>query len=295
MTRQLILVHGRAQEHRSADDVKSEWVDALKAGLADIGLSLPIPETDIHLPYYGDTLFDLVAGRPADEVAEIIVRGDGEGEQEQEFIRSMLLEIQHAKGITDEQVQQLSDEVITERGITNWKWVRAVAKALDTYFPGASGTTVALATRDVYLYLRTIGFQNVIDSGVRSAFQPNQEAVVVAHSLGTVVAYSLLRREGSALGWKVPLFVTLGSPLAVTVIKDTLAPIKHPSCVKSWFNAMDPRDIVALYPLDAGHFRIDPAIENKIDINNPTPNRHGITGYQPDPVVCKRIYDALTQ
>ncbi len=295
MTRQLVFVHGRAQEHRDALEVKEEWIGALREGLRKNGLSLPISEADIRFPYYGQTLYDLVAGRSDDEVAKVIVRGEGAGEQETQFIRSMLLEIQRANGITDEQVDRLVDEAVRERGFLNWEWVQTVLKALDTYIPGASGASVALATRDVYRYLRNPGFQNVIDSGVRSAFNPGVETVVVGHSLGTVVSYSLLRREGHSLGWKVPLYVTLGSPLAVQVIKDALAPIKHPRCVTKWFNAMDERDVVSLYPLDPAHFRIDPQIENKTDVDNPTTNRHGITGYLSDAVVAKRLYEALVQ
>jgi len=36
-----------------------------------------------------------------------------------------------------------------------------------------------------------------------------------------------------------------------------------------------------------------PAIENKNDVANDTSNHHGITGYLKDPVVAKRLYDAL--
>jgi hypothetical protein len=104
----------------------------------------------------------------------------------------------------------------------------------------------------------------------------------------------LLRREGAAQGWVVPLFVTVGSPLAVTAVKRSLSPIEHPSCAARWFNACDPRDVVALYPLKAPHFDIDPKIDNKVDVDNHTANRHGISGYLDDAVVARRIYDALT-
>jgi hypothetical protein len=111
--------------------------------------------------------------------------------------------------------------------------------------------------------------------------------------LGTVVAYNLLRREGMPLRWNIPLLVTLGSPLGVTAIRSSLRPIKHPECVAKWFNAMDERDVVALYPLTRGNFDIDPEIENKTDVDNHTTNRHGISGYLNDKAVAKRIYDAL--
>ncbi len=44
---------------------------------------------------------------------------------------------------------------------------------------------------------------------------------------------------------------------------------------------------------DKDRFDITPAIENKTDVDNPTENRHGISGYLTDAVVAKRIYDAL--
>jgi len=295
MTRQLVLVHGRSQEKKDSVALKAEWIDAFRKGLAKNGLHLPIDESDIRFPYYGDTLYDLVAEKPADEVAKIIVRGDGLGESETQFIRAMLLEIQEQNGITDAQVEALAGGTVTEKGVLNWRWVQKVLEALDTHVPGASSASVALATRDVYLYLRNPGFQNVIDSGVRSAFNAGTETVVVGHSLGTIVSYSLLRREGYSLGWKVPLYVTLGSPLAVRVVKEALSPVKHPQCVSSWFNAMDDRDVVSLYPLDATHFSVDPPIENKTDVDNQTANRHGISGYLSDGVVAKRIYEALTK
>jgi hypothetical protein len=93
--------------------------------------------------------------------------------------------------------------------------------------------------------------------------------------------------------------VTVGSPLAVTEIRKTLralAPCRCPQRVGAWFNALDERDVVALYPLDASNFPLDPvnpAIENKRDVRNKTENRHGIAGYLDDAVVARRIHEAL--
>jgi hypothetical protein len=141
-----------------------------------------------------------------------------------------------------------------------------------------------------------------IDTGMMTAMTAGVESVVVSHSLGTVVAYTLLQREGGTHNWNVPLFVTVGSPLAVNAIRN-LAPgvgevggNRTPACVTAWFNAMDGRDVVSLYPLDVEHFPLTPPdrpIENKTDVDNPTDNRHGISGYLGDPVVAKRIYDAV--
>lgn len=299
MTRQLIFVHGRAQEHKDSIALKAEWIDALNEGLAKSGLSMPIAEHDVRFPFYGDTLYDLTEGVSADAAAEVIVRGLDSGGDEQRFARAVIEEIRRHAGITDAQLAEIGGDQVIQRGPLNWEWSQSVLRAIDRHVPFGSGRSIALFTRDVYRYLKNQGIRDTIDSGVASAMSTSTEMVVVAHSLGTVVAYNLLRQQAQARGWRVPLFVTLGSPLAVTEIRKTLrgmATLRCPAGVSRWFNAMDERDAVALYPLDVASFPLDPAeptIENKRDVRNKTTNRHGIAGYLDDEVVAKRIHDAL--
>ena len=295
MTRQLAFVHGRSQEKLDSDQLKASWITAFEKGLKKSGLDLPIDETDIRFPYYGDSLYDLVSGVDDDKVAEVVVKGKSDSSPDIEFARKMIEEIRIAAGVTDAEVRAVTDAGSLEKGWQNWEWVQNVLEVLDRRLPGASKATVAYATKDVYAYLRNPGFQGVIDEGVRAAITPGVETVVVGHSLGSVVSYNLLARDGERLGWKIPVYVTLGSPLAVRVIKELLSPIKHPPCVGHWFNAMDERDIVSLYALDSAHFPVDPAITNKTNVDNTTDNRHGIAGYLSDKEVAKRIYDALTK
>jgi hypothetical protein len=66
-----------------------------------------------------------------------------------------------------------------------------------------------------------------------------------------------------------------------------------PACVRDWYNAFDPRDVVALYPLDAHNFPIRPPIENKSTVDNFTDNRHGIDGYLGDADVARKIFEAI--
>jgi hypothetical protein len=292
--RQLVFIHGRAQQQKDALALKQSWIEAWREGLAASGLDLPLAEEDIRFAYYGDTLDQLVQGKPADEAAAVIVRGTQEDAEEQAFMRAILDEVQEKAGLTEDMVRAQAPAEAIERGPQNWAWVQAILSALDSHVPGASGASVALFTKDVYQYLKNPGIRAPIDTGVRAAFTPGRETVVVSHSLGTVVAFNVLRNHGEAAGWTVPLFVTLGSPLAVRVIKRSVAPIGHPACAAKWFNAMDERDVVSLYPLDAEHFDISPAIENKTDVDNDTENRHGISGYLSDPVVARRIHEALT-
>lgn len=292
MTKRLVFIHGRSQQDKNSIALKTEWVQSFQDGLRDVGLTIPIAETDIKFPYYGDTLRDLVTG--ANEVADVIVRGTGATQAEQEFIRGMLDEVLKQTTVTQAELDEIVGAEVIQRGPLNWEWVQGILRAIDRHVPFASGTSIAIATYDVYQYLSNAVIANQINDGVLKAMQPGMPTVVVSHSLGTLVAYNLLKNKGTALGWDVPLFVTLGSPLAVTKIKEMITPIGHPKCVKTWFNAMDERDAVALYPLSKKYFPVTPQIENKTDVRNPTENRHGISGYLSDPEVAQRIHAALT-
>ncbi|WP_257386510.1 hypothetical protein [Tahibacter caeni] len=293
-TRRLVFVHGRAQEHKDAQALKDSWVASLRKGLAKSNLTLPIAESDIRFPYYGQALFDRVAGLPDDRVAQVVMRGAGQPADEREFVRAVLAEVAAEVGVSDAEIAAVAEAQIIERGIQNWEWVQRVLVALDRHVPKASKLSIALATEDVSRYLFDPRIGDAIDEGVRAAMVDDVPTVVVSHSLGTVVAYKMLKEMQSHERWNVPLFVTLGSPLAISAIRRRLQPLRHPDYVGRWFNAMDPRDVVALYPLDQANFPIDPAIENKTDVDNFTDNRHGIAGYLEDPVVAQRIHAALS-
>ena len=291
MTR-LVFLHGRAQHDREPAKLKAEWVAGLRTGLAARGLDLPVSDDAIRFPYYGDTLRDLAAGSRT--CADVVVRGDEATGAEDDFLISVLDEIRACAGITDEQLDAAEHTFLRERGMVHQRWVRSVLAAVDAHVPYASGSSIALITRDVYRYLRNIGIRDRIEGGVRAALEAGVPTVLVGHSLGSVVGYNLLCREGEREGWQVPLFVTVGSPLAVGAIKRMIAPLRHPRCVGRWFNALDPRDLVALHPLDAMHFRVDPAVLNKINVDNRTENRHSIGGYLADADVASAIYSSLT-
>jgi hypothetical protein len=304
MPKELVFVHGRAQQRKDSVALKAEWIDAWKKGLAKSGLDLPIPEDRIRFPYYGDTLDQLVSGVSSADAARVVVRGpeNAPDPEQQAFIADVLAEIAERKGVADDEIEAVAREtaimrgegaVVVERGPLNWGWVQSILTAIDKHVPGGSGLSIGLFTRDVYQYITNPVLRQSINDGVRQAMTPGVESVVVSHSLGTVVAYWMLRDEGQAAGWQVPFFVTVGSPLAVTKIKQQLKPIKHPSCVTKWYNAMDRDDVVSLYPLDGKHFGVNPAIENKTDVDNHTDNQHGISGYLDDKEVAKRIHDAL--
>lgn len=298
MPKKLVFIHGRAQQNKGAAALKKEWIAALEKGLKANGLKLPIAVTDIRFPYYGDTLHQLVQGIDPAVAADIVVKGTGPADAaEREFMRDVLLEVAAKQGITNAEIAAEVGAEVVEKGPLNWGWVQGILRVIDRKVPFGSSTSVALFTKDVFQYLTNTGLRQHIDNGVRAAIRSEEPTVVVAHSLGTVVAYNVLRDHGKTQKWNVPHFITVGSPLGVTKIRQTLtsiAPIAQPSCVGSWFNGLDEGDVVALYPLAPPHFDISPkSIRNKRDVDNHTDNQHGIAGYLDDPEVAKTIHDAI--
>ena len=296
MTKKLVFIHGRAQQNKKPDALKQEWIATWEEGLGYNKLDLPIPETDIRFPYYGDTLFQLAQGLDPALAAQIVVKGDvALGAAEKAFMEAVLKEVAEKAGITEEEIEEEITAEVVEKGPLNWEWVQGILKVIDGKVPFGSSAPIALFTRDVYLYLTNAALREHINNGVRAAINADEPTVVVSHSLGTVVAYWLVREEAKARNWQIPTFVTVGSPLGIKKIRQSLSPISALHGVGKWLNAYDEGDVVALFPLKAPHFDLSPfTIENKNDVQNKTDNQHGIAGYLNDPVVAKWIYDAVS-
>lgn len=281
----LVFIHGRAQEGRNPEDVRQEWISALKEGLSKSGLTLPVDPSAIVLPYFGDKLFSLTKNlSEIDETA--IARGSPMIDPILAFQAVALEDIRQGAGISDAEVQALVEGDATSRGPENWPWVLAVVRAIDRWQSGTSADAIQLLLRDVYVYCTRRGVAEAIEEIVRAEIVL-EPTVVVAHSLGTVVAYNILRNDPRSL--QVRKLVTVGAPLAIRAVRKNLVPLKSPKA-GAWFNAFDPRDIVALNPLNAANFPVVPEIVNKGDVDNFTENRHGISGYLTDPIVAREVY-----
>ena len=103
-------------------------------------------------------------------------------------------------------------------------------------------------------------------------------AVVVAHSLGTVIAYDVLSEPRYAAE-PVPLLVTMGAPLGYTEIQDVVTkPLAVPTPVRLWMNFADRADVVTL---DTGLANDFAGGRRLLDtrVNNLSPNNHASCGY----------------
>src|SRR6185369_5032727 len=123
------------QQKKDAAGIKKEWMTAWEKGLAKSGLALPITDADVHFPYYGDTLAQMVAGKTAAEAAQVIVKGPAPTPAEQEVMREMIAEIAMHEGVSEADIRaELSAQVI-DKGPLNWGWVQGILSALDKVRP----------------------------------------------------------------------------------------------------------------------------------------------------------------
>lgn len=185
---------------------------------------------------------------------------------------------------------ELPDDEVVPKGIQNSSPVLALARLADDSFFGQA--LLSQLTEDVVVYLSVEAVQRQVNVIVREAIN-DHPCIVVGHSLGSVVAYRVLRALGTQSN--VVKFVTIGSPLGLATIRKLLLPpaLEHPAGVKSWFNAYDARDIVSLFPLDSATWPVTPQIKNCGEIVNHTENCHGISGYLDDAAVAYEIHAAM--
>lgn len=131
---------------------------------------------------------------------------------------------------------------------------------------------------DVYAYFFG-GLKEQMRKVVRDAIAAvDPPVIVIGHSLGSILAYDVLR-EPSSSTLRVPLFVTVGSPLGVTEVQDVVErPLEVPGSVTAWRNASDARDLVALDHTIRPEYT--PAEKcTDLYVVNDSDNHHGIGEY----------------
>lgn len=303
----LLFIHGRSQEGRSEQELKKEWLGALNGGLSKADKS-KIAASDVAQPFYGDVLLELSKADPAnaDELkrskdadfvkfmAEAAVElSANESEAGNLAINPPPVDPNYflrTKKPAGAPLDQSDIDEMAERGVQNWSWVINTVRHLDETFPAFSEWSIGRLLRDVYLYLTEEKIRTKIDEIVESRFT-SEPTVVVGHSLGTVVAYHILRKKKRNIAG----FITLGSPLGIQAIRKRLEPpaVVRPD-VKTWTNIYDKADIVALNPLNSPSFAMfDDPIED-IAIHNGSDNRHNIKPYISDVETVSRIHKIVS-
>lgn len=255
----IVLVHGIAQSQLSADQLEQAWLPALAGGLRHAGH----PETadqlwrdkrpgglTARMAFYGNIFLD--AGAQGGFSA-----GDLDPEQQELFDQLALAWLQAAgERASDPGDRREATRLLTEltadpigaQGVPGL--LRPVAQGLCRlrwFAPGGFGFAerfVYSALTEVTRYLTDETIREYAQQQVLSQIDADTR-IVVAHSLGSVVAYEALHRISHPV-----VLLTMGSPLALQRIiypKLRPQPSTVPHSVTQWSNIADRDDLVAAF------------------------------------------------
>jgi hypothetical protein len=260
----ILCVHGIGQQLKGEEVVANEWRAALRDGmrLASVPEQNLPQDTDITVAFYGD-MFRIKATKGDNEPYELPDISPG---LEQQLIEYWLAEAEKHTKFTACQGSQPTK--------SGWQpaFVQDAAMKLLRlpFFARLTEQLFVGALKQVSVYFEDSEVRERVKRRMASHLTPDTR-LVVAHSLGSIVAYEVLCRLRSE---KAPALVTLGSPLGIpNLIFDRLDPpplagtAVWPGSVPQWTNIADRHDIVAavkqLAPLFGGKVR-DLIVENEV-------------------------------
>ncbi|MBB4715554.1 hypothetical protein BJ965_005436 [Streptomyces luteogriseus] len=228
----IVGVHGVGKQRLGSNTLLKDWEPALADGLDRAG-GPRLASGDLHMAFYGD-LF-----RPPGRtlaVGDPMFTADDVDEAETELLMEWWAEC-----------ARVDPAVPPPGGDTLARSPRAAQTALrvlqhSRFFGGLSLRALVFDLKQVRRYLMDDDLRVAARKQVEEAIGPDTR-VVVAHSLGSVVAFeALCARPGHG----VRALVTLGSPLGMRMVVDRLRPGPETwPGTTSWTNVIDEGDVVA--------------------------------------------------
>ncbi|WP_405724927.1 hypothetical protein OG607_19945 [Streptomyces sp. NBC_01537] len=234
----VVCVHGIGKQQSGEQSLSNEWVPAMRDGMRRGGAPDAMLGAEVGVAFYGDLFRPpgrrLGVGDPRYKAADV------EGGLEEELLLSWW---RHAAQVDPGVVPPDAQTLVRVPGS-----VQAGLRALSQskFFAEVAMSSLIFDLKQVSRYLTDPQLRGDAIERVWSAMGRDTE-VVVAHSLGSVVAYEALCTMPQD---RVRAFVTLGSPLGVrNLIFERLRP--EPGAWPGgsslvWTNVADAGDVVAL-------------------------------------------------
>ncbi len=264
---QLVFVHGIGRP-RDPQQELAEWTRALADGARAAGFADEISaltmgwSADAAFAHYGDLFYDADAqgtGGPG-------AGGPGETDEEEAAVMLGLLAelvdelLERAEGEDGRDLRRIRAQLAPDdqaQGVGNLARTLAAGLAALAAVPGLNAGARVLSRQKILSIVSQPGrylarrepdaagrtLDRRIRDRVLACLDPARPAIVVAHSLGTVVALEALAEHPGP----VPLFVTLGSPITTRGVVWPLlrpSPPATPATVDAWADFRDGDDLV---------------------------------------------------
>ncbi len=157
---------------------------------------------------------------------------------------------------------------------------------------------------DLHLYRTDEDLRRAVQARLlkrlRSARRWRRKVMLIAHSMGSIVAYDVLRdAQVTVKGLDIERFVTVGSPLGLAELRTVVqGPLGVPECVARWTNFSDPKDPVSSWDASiAGDYKPNSrgvTVSDRLVVNGYVSpagkaNPHKIYGYLRTPEISDSI------
>lgn len=268
----LILVHGVAQGATGADAIKATWLDSLqRGGVRPSALAAAQPD----FAWYGDLL---AAGTGRIPTADLPEQHGAKAD----FLLRAAAELNVASGAL------FARALAANPGELEFDLTRQVFGQIAAGHQALSLGQVIEGLGDTFDYLTQCNLRRAIDARVAASLV-HEPQTIVAHSLGSVVAYRLLR-DGK---FACRRLITIGSPLTFASVRGLLdGPFSWPDKLNEWRNGYDRFGPICL----GGPFRHHPSWNPRIAqlaVNNAAPDNHAATGYMELPAIAGLVDTVL--
>jgi len=244
-------------------------------------------EKEIIAPYYGDILSDFTEDSEGNAASAVAQGASDIVTNEVDFYSSFIKE---SFGISSSQIEEeldQQDEAVAQAAYHN-RNVIAVMRAAEKLFPSKVEKLLKKLPQ-AYCYLKNVNASKAVDEIVAPALSEGA-ALIISHSLGTVVTYKLLRENPSPLNHQ---YITLGSPLGIEAVKKSIRPpFIRPDQLSLWYNGGDKDDFVAAGKKlsSCGYENVD---EENFDIDNGKDDPHAISRYMSSDWVVNKVVELL--
>lgn len=256
---QIAFLHGVGGAKPSTD-----WINPLNARLTSMHVpTLVDPPDDIVVPSYGDLFTSTAAAEPPDTYRKYNAKEA----------------LQHRLEFWTRQ-KQLEREVRPHAESTE---IFGLHNVPDFVLHPLADLTEFLRFEEVTTYLEQRAVRNATYRRVLAQIPKSGHVILIAHSLGSVVAAGLLRRLPPEL--TIDLFITIGSPLGIPRYRshlDKLASAFPYQQVQRWLNIHGLRDLIT------GGRGVSIDVPAAIDVAIQS-NSHSVGSYMSHPALAAAI------
>jgi endonuclease G len=260
----LLFLHGRGQLGRDTAEIRAEWQASLETGVSKLTDRPLFSSTDVRLIWYADVL-DPRSSTGCD--AETRSPSQGSNEDDGDILQLLL-------GVTSTLFTSLYESI-----------------------PDDSRSAMRSLVGDV-LYLgdrwKRCAVERRLESALAQAAREGRPVILIAHSFGSLVAYSYLRTSHARIPTATPAvhrYVTLGSMLGIPELRELLlgraGSLSLPARVRSWVNVRHVRDPFAAPLADSA--QTGRTAIREVTTSGDALDPHDIVTYLRDPVATRAI------